>query len=164
MNDMKGKAGSRVLVTGANGFIGSALVRRLVKQGCEVHCLVHRNRHRLTGLPVTPRTLVSVLLGQVASSDPGLPLTFELNSNDTTGASPVVVEYSWPDQVARPILPNRVLFRGPEQGRVVTVCFKSVRPLTSQELESVSKPVDTSGLQPVDLSTATDDPLPGWLR
>lgn len=33
-------AGRRVLVTGASGFIGSALARRLLKEGCEVHLLV----------------------------------------------------------------------------------------------------------------------------
>ena len=32
-------AGTRVLVTGATGFIGSHLVRRLVSEGAEVHAL-----------------------------------------------------------------------------------------------------------------------------
>lgn len=39
---MDSLAGSRVLVTGATGFIGSHLVRRLVAEGTEVHALTSR--------------------------------------------------------------------------------------------------------------------------
>jgi len=42
----------RVLVTGGNGFIGSALVKRLVAGGAAVRCLVHRSAELLEGLPV----------------------------------------------------------------------------------------------------------------
>jgi nucleoside-diphosphate-sugar epimerase len=52
MKETNRGADSSVLITGANGFIGSALVRRLVKQGIEVRCLVHRNRQQIAGLPV----------------------------------------------------------------------------------------------------------------
>lgn len=38
-----GLAGRRVFLTGATGFIGSHLLRRLIKEGCEVHISVRRN-------------------------------------------------------------------------------------------------------------------------
>lgn len=42
----------RIAVTGANGFIGSTLVERLIADGHRVRCLVHRSAHRLAGLDV----------------------------------------------------------------------------------------------------------------
>lgn len=42
----------RIGITGANGFIGSTLVRRLVDEGHRLRCLVHRGTERLRGLDV----------------------------------------------------------------------------------------------------------------
>ena len=41
--------GSKLLVTGASGFIGSALTERLIKDGNDVRAFV-RNRQKLSGL------------------------------------------------------------------------------------------------------------------
>jgi nucleoside-diphosphate-sugar epimerase len=48
----------KVLVTGSNGFIGSALVEKLIAQNHEVVCLVRRtsNMRWLTGLPIAAVT------------------------------------------------------------------------------------------------------------
>lgn len=48
----------KVLVTGSNGFIGSALVEKLIAQGHEVVCLVRRtsNLRWLTDLPISTVT------------------------------------------------------------------------------------------------------------
>lgn len=42
----------KILVTGANGFIGSTIVERLISEGHSVRCLVHRNLTWLKGLAV----------------------------------------------------------------------------------------------------------------
>jgi nucleoside-diphosphate-sugar epimerase len=51
-------SGKPVLVTGATGFIGSHLVRRLVREGAEVHCLVRpgSNAERIADVAVKCRT------------------------------------------------------------------------------------------------------------
>lgn len=41
----------KILVTGANGFVGSALVETFLRDGHSVRCLVHRNVHWLDTLP-----------------------------------------------------------------------------------------------------------------
>ena len=37
---------SKILVTGATGFIGRHLIRRLVKQGQQVQCVVRKSSNR----------------------------------------------------------------------------------------------------------------------
>jgi dihydroflavonol-4-reductase len=43
MNDLSHLKGATVLVTGANGFIGSHLVDSLLSLGCNVHCLIRKS-------------------------------------------------------------------------------------------------------------------------
>ena len=47
---MTSLAGSRILVTGAGGFIGSHLVERLVREGASVRAFVHYNSRNDWGL------------------------------------------------------------------------------------------------------------------
>ena len=42
----------KILITGANGFIGSSLVEKLLCEGHEIRCLVHKNTNWLKGLKV----------------------------------------------------------------------------------------------------------------
>lgn len=48
----------KAVITGATGFLGAALTRRLVAEGIDVHALVrhHSDRHRLDGCAVTWQT------------------------------------------------------------------------------------------------------------
>jgi len=62
--------GTRVLVTGAAGFIGSHLVERLVRDGCEVRAFVHYNAagylHNLERLDANVRNAVEIVTGDIA--------------------------------------------------------------------------------------------------
>lgn len=64
---------SRVLVTGATGFIGSHLVEALVAQGANVTCLVHYNSSSSLGnlalLPPDRRQQLTIAAGNVEDSD-----------------------------------------------------------------------------------------------
>lgn len=40
----------KAIVTGANGFIGSTVVRRLLSQGVQVTAVVHKNEERILQL------------------------------------------------------------------------------------------------------------------
>jgi nucleoside-diphosphate-sugar epimerase len=39
---------TKVIITGGNGYVGTALVRKLVRSGVEVHAIVHRNSDNLS--------------------------------------------------------------------------------------------------------------------
>ncbi len=62
-----------VLVTGAGGFIGSHLVERLLKEGCNLRALVHYNSLGrwgwLEALPEAERNAIEVMAGDIRDQD-----------------------------------------------------------------------------------------------
>lgn len=136
--------------------------------------------HRLTGLPVSPQTLVAVLLAEPLPDQDGvaevrfqdetcLPHSCELRGRPTEPA--VTVEYHWPaGATARGgdddglLLPDRVVFHGPEAGRKTTIRFKSVRPLSEAERRQAPDPIDTTGLHPAVQDDTGETVIPRWLR
>ncbi len=69
MNDLSEINGTRVLVTGATGFIGSHLVDTLLERECEVHCLVRAS----SDLQWLPRDRITCHVTNLL--DPELPET-----------------------------------------------------------------------------------------
>jgi outer membrane biogenesis lipoprotein LolB len=133
----------------------------------------------LTGLPVSPKTLISVLLAEPLPEHPGVgmlrfeelscrPLFCEL-SDLSTGAA-VAVTYVWParsegqEQSGCLLLPERVVFNGPDPGRQTTIRFKTVRGLSATEREMSWAPVDTSGLSPAVPESVDDADIPRWIN
>lgn len=47
----------RVLLTGATGFLGANLLRRLLERGDEVHCIIRKPNGNISGLGVTTHTI-----------------------------------------------------------------------------------------------------------
>ena len=41
----------RILITGATGMIGSAIIREAIKQNYEITCLVRKDSSRITNIP-----------------------------------------------------------------------------------------------------------------
>ncbi|MFH2055552.1 MAG: SDR family NAD(P)-dependent oxidoreductase [bacterium] len=66
-------AGSKALVTGAAGFIGSHLVERLVADGCRVRCFVRytsrSDRGWLAELPPETQKSIKIVAGDLKDSD-----------------------------------------------------------------------------------------------
>lgn len=48
-----------LIITGATGMIGSAIVREAIRQGYKVTCIIHRNSKRLMNIPQNP--LISIV-------------------------------------------------------------------------------------------------------
>jgi nucleoside-diphosphate-sugar epimerase len=55
----------KILVTGANGFVGSNLVEKLLKEGHQVKCLVHKNITWLDRVPKEYSRNVEIVRGSV---------------------------------------------------------------------------------------------------
>lgn len=66
---MNGWQGRRVLVTGAEGFIGSTLVDRLLAEGAEVRALVHYKPYAERGWLAGKEDDVEILAGDVRDQD-----------------------------------------------------------------------------------------------
>jgi nucleoside-diphosphate-sugar epimerase len=56
----------KAIVSGGNGFIGSALIEQLVLRGVEVHALVNENHQRLAA--IIPQNCIHGLKGEVSSA------------------------------------------------------------------------------------------------
>ncbi|MEW6040331.1 MAG: NAD-dependent epimerase/dehydratase family protein, partial [Elusimicrobiota bacterium] len=55
----------KILVTGANGFVGSKLVEKFLKEGHSVRCLVHKNVHWLDKLPQELSSKIEIVQGSI---------------------------------------------------------------------------------------------------
>ncbi|MBW1873582.1 MAG: NAD-dependent epimerase/dehydratase family protein, partial [Deltaproteobacteria bacterium] len=74
-----------ILVTGGNGFIGFALVKRLLNDGHAVRCLVHKSKHLLEGLgPELVRGSLSEP-ESLASASEGVDLVYHLAGSGRAG-------------------------------------------------------------------------------
>src|SRR5688572_3343429 len=94
-------AGSRVLVTGATGFIGSHLVRRLVREDAKVTAFVRHtsDRHRIKDvLPMVDLREVDIR-------------TFGAVSSEMEKVKPEVVFHLGAEGVTEPFLPHHLALR-----------------------------------------------------
>jgi 2-alkyl-3-oxoalkanoate reductase len=75
----------KILVTGGNGFIGFALVKRLLADGHSVRCLVHKSKHLLEGLDIeiVPGSLIEP--ESLLAATEGIELIYHLAGSGRAG-------------------------------------------------------------------------------
>lgn len=72
-----------LIITGATGMIGSAIIREAIRQGCKVTCIIHKGSKRISNIPQNP--LVTIVECNID----------EYNSLEFGGAFDAFIHLAW---------------------------------------------------------------------